>query len=121
MDVKYFVIACSCLVFVFVVEMIRQEKMTFKYAMSWLGLSSLAVLLSLWDGLLLWVSHLAGFAIPSNFIFFLISFFVIFLSLLLTVYTNAQSRRTEILAQSIAILEYKLRERQTQKQKSDPV
>ena len=85
--------------------MIRREKMTFKYALSWLATGALVVGLSSQDWLLNRLSHLAGFSLPSNFVYFLFSMFVIFLSLLLTVYANEQSKRSEILAQSLAILE----------------
>lgn len=119
MNVKYFAIAFSLVVLILVIELIRREKMTFKYALTWLVTSALVVLLSVFDGVLGWLSHLAGFALPSNFIFFLLFIFVIFLSLVLTIYANEQNKRSEILAQSVAILEYRLNQSGRESEKGE--
>jgi len=118
MNVKYFAIACSLAVAIFVIELIRREKMTFKYALTWLATSFVVVSFAVFDGALHRVSQLAGFALPSNFIFFLLLLFTIFFSLLLTIYINEQNKRSEILAQSLAILEYRLNHEGEEKKKT---
>ena len=110
MNVKTFAIGCAILILIFVIELIRREKMTFKYALAWLTASAGVLTLAIYDGFLKRFAHLAGFALPSNFIFFILLMFVTFLSLLLTIYANDQNRRSEILAQSVAILEYRLKQ-----------
>ena len=108
MNVKYFAIACSVMILLFIVELIRREKMTFKYAVTWLTAGLLVLGFSIYDRFLGSMARLAGFELTSNFIFFLFLVLVVFLSLLLTIYTNEQNRRNEILTQSVAILEYRL-------------
>jgi hypothetical protein len=97
------------LILVLVIDRIRRQKMTFKYALAWLVTSSLVLFFTIQDGWLKGLAHWAGFALPSNFIFFLLLVFVIFFSLLLTIHINEQNSRTEALAQAIAKLDYRLK------------
>ena len=109
MNVKYFAIACSVGIFIFVIDLIRREKMTFKYALAWLGICITVLTFAIDAPLLSRLAHLAGFKLPSNFVFFLFLLFEILLGLLLTIYSNEQNKRSEILAQSVAILEARLK------------
>lgn len=109
MSVKHFAILSALVIFGFVIELIRREKMTFRYALSWLSAALLVFLLSANERLLGWLSQIAGFSLPSNFVFFLFVISTILLSLLLTIYANEQNKRSEVLAQSVAILEYRLK------------
>lgn len=107
---KLFAIASSIAILLFVLELIRRQKMTFKYSVAWLGISTVVLILALNPRPLNWVSKWVGFALPSNFIFFLLTVFVILLSLLLTIYANEQNNRSETLAQSIALMEYRMKQ-----------
>jgi len=117
MGVKTFAIFVSIFIFLFVIELIRRQKMTFKYSISWLGVSSVVLFFAFNENLLRKISDFFGFQLPSNFIFFLLSAFFIFLSLLLTVYINEQNNRTESLAQTIGMLEFKIKKMQSPEQK----
>ena len=88
--------------------------MTFKYSLAWLSSALVVIFLACNVGLISSLARLAGFELTSNFIFFLSLVFFIVLCLLLTVYANEQNSRTEILAQSVGILEYKIKELQKQ-------
>ncbi len=108
MHPKIFAILVSSIIFLIVVDSIRRQKMTFKYSIFWLGTCLLALVLGINDRILVRLSELAGFSLPSNFIFFLLLAFFIVLSFLLTIYVNEQNTRTETLAQAVALLEHKL-------------
>ncbi len=110
MHVKWFALASSLAILLFVVELIRKQKMTFKYSMVWLAISAVVFLSALYPDYLFRLSEWVGFSLPSNFIFFLLVLFVVFLSLLLTIYANDQNSRSELLAQSIAKLEYRIQQ-----------
>lgn len=110
MSLKYFAIVYALGILIFVVELIRREKMTFKYALTWLAICLTAIPFAVSDRVLYGVTYFAGFSLPSNFIFFLFLIFGVFLCLLLTLYANEQNKRSEILGQSIAILESRLRQ-----------
>lgn len=109
MHPKIFALIMISLILVLVVDRIRCQKMTFKYALAWLALSALAFLFTIQGSWLDSLARWAGFALPSNFIFFLLLVFVILLSLLLTIYINEQNSRAESLAQAIARLDYRLK------------
>ncbi len=109
MNNKAFAILSTVIVIAFIIESIRREKMTFKFAFAWLSGGLCVLMLAIFDGFLARISQLAGFAVLSNFIFFLFLLFTVFLSLLLTIYANEQNKRSEVLAQNVAILEHRIR------------
>ncbi len=109
MPIKYFIVLITLIILAAVVNAIRREKMTFKYAANWFLGGILAIVCSLNEQWIFAVSKLAGFSLPSNFIFFLLLVFVIFLSLHLTLFINEQNSRTEALAQAVARLEHEIK------------
>lgn len=108
MQARTFAILIAVAILISVIELIRREKMTFRYSCSWLTASIVALFFAFYPRSLRQLSELTGFALPSNFVFFLLLAFFVFLSLFLTIYINEQNNRTESLAQSIAMLEYKI-------------
>jgi hypothetical protein len=117
MHAKYFALIVAIGIFLFVINLIRREKMTFRYSLFWLSACIAVVTLALWDGLLRRISSLAGFELPSNFVFFLLLAFFTALSLMLTIYINEQNNRTQALAQAISQLQFKIN--QLEKNRSD--
>ncbi len=109
MNIKFFIIAIAVIIIAAVIDLIRREKMTFKYAANWFMGCGVALFFALNNALLIKISTWAGFSLPSNFIFFMLLVFVIFLSLHLTLYINEQNSRTEALAQAVAQLELQLK------------
>lgn len=108
MSIKWLALILSSGVFLAVIELIRRRLMTFKYALSWLAASLVAISLSVFDGILPAVARCLGFVLPSNLIFFLIGLTLVILSLTLTVYLCQQNSRIEIIAQRLSILEAEL-------------
>ena len=109
MQVKFFVILIAVIILAVVIDMIRREKMTFKYSVNWFLGCAISIFFAINDQLLISISKAVGFSLPSNFIFFTLLIFVIFLSLHLTLFINEQNSRTEALAQAIARLENQLK------------
>ena len=109
MHPKIFAFAMAFIILILVIDLIRRQKMTFKYALAWLTSSVLVLFFTIQDHWLNDLTKWAGFALPSNFIFFLLLIFVIFFSLLLTIHINEQNGRSESLAQMIARLDYRLK------------
>ncbi|PIQ86869.1 MAG: hypothetical protein COV74_03290 [Candidatus Omnitrophica bacterium CG11_big_fil_rev_8_21_14_0_20_45_26] len=110
MNVNFFAILSAFLILCLVIELIRQQKMTFKYSLSWLSASLLVIILAFNEKLLAKISTFFGFELLSNFIFFLLLLFFVFLSLRLTIFINEQNNRSETLAQTVGILEHKINE-----------
>jgi hypothetical protein len=103
-------LALSVSIFLFVVELVRREKLTFKYAFTWLVFSFVGVVFSLWPRIPFFLAERLGFELPSNFIFFSLLGMFVFLSLLLTVFLCQQNRRNDRMAQKIGLLELEMKE-----------
>ena len=110
MSIKFLAVFLSLAIFLFVIELVRRERLTFKYALGWLLASCLAVFFSVFERLLFQLSALIGFELPSNFIFFVMICVFVLLSLLLTVFLCQQNSRNDKMAQKIAMLEFELKE-----------
>ena len=102
-----FVVALA--IFLFVIDLVRRRRLTFKYAMAWLVVSAAAIFFSVFYRLLFACASWLGFELPSNFIFFALSGVFVILSLLLTVFLCQQNSRNDIMAQKIALLEFELK------------
>jgi len=106
---KTFAILIAVFIFLLILDLIRRQKMTFKYSMFWLSASAATLFLAVYDQTLASLANWAGFQLLSNFIFFLFLAFISALCLFLTVYINEQNSRTEALGQNLGILELKIR------------
>ncbi len=106
MTIKLLTFFLALFIFFVVIELIRQEKLTFKYASGWLFVSFAGVFLTIFDKFLFAVAHWAGFQLTSNFIFFALLSIFVFLSLVLTVFLCQQEHRNNQIAQKIAHLEH---------------
>ena len=110
MGIKLLAFILSLGIFLLVMELVRRERLTFKYAMGWLFASALAVFFSVFHKCLFKISALFGFELPSNFIFFALLCTFVFLGLLLTVFLCQQNGRNDRMAKKIGILEFELQE-----------
>ncbi len=93
-----------------VLELVRREKLSFKYALGWLVLSVLAIVFAVFNNILFRVAFGLGFELPSNFIFFASLAGIAFLSLLLTIFLCQQNDRHDKMAQHLGLLEKRLSE-----------
>jgi hypothetical protein len=93
-----------------VIELVRREQLTFKYALGWIMLSLSGLVLVIFDGLVCAVSKILGFALPSNFVFFTCVVAGIFEALFLTIFLCQQNARNDKLVQKVALLENEVEE-----------
>ena len=110
MHAKTFAMLAALLIVIGILDLIRRQKMTFRFSLLWLGGAVLVLFLAVNDHLLARISHRAGFTLTSNFIFFLFLCFFIVICLLLTLYINEQTTKSERLTQTVGILDLKIRE-----------
>lgn len=108
MEIKWLAILISGGILWTVIELVRREKLTFKYAFSWLVISAAALFFAVFDSLLFRIADALGFELPSNFIFFSLLVFFVFLSLFLTIFLCEQNNRNDTIAQKIGILELEI-------------
>ena len=117
MGIKVLALVLSVFILLLVLELIRREKLTFKYAFVWLVACVLAIILVVFNQILFKLAHWLGFELTSNFIFFGILTTFVFLSLLLTIFLCQQNSRNDIMAQKIAMLEFEIDQIKKQEKK----
>ena len=110
MNIKLLAILISMTMFLFVLDLVRRRRLTFKYALGWLSASGAAIFFAIFHKILFRFAAWLGFELPSNFIFFALLCVFVFLSLLLTVFLCQQNERNDCMAQKIAILEFKIKQ-----------
>jgi len=110
MSVKLISVIVSLFVFFVVIDLVRRERLTFKYAAGWLCGALIALGLAVFDNFVASLSAALGFTLPSNFIFFSALCGFVFLSILLTVFLCQQNKRNDLMAQKLGFLEAEIRE-----------
>ena len=115
MSVKFIAVIVSFFILFLIIDLIRREKLTFKYAVGWIFAALIAITFALFDGLLLKVSTFFGFELPSNFIFFSLIGVLTFMTLLMTLFLCQQNRRNDTIAQRISLLELEICQKNKEK------
>ena len=110
MPIKLLTVILAVFLLLFVVELVRREKLTFKYAAGWIGVTVLGIILAVFDKFLSGFAAKLGFQLTSNFIFFTVSCGLVFLSLVLTIFLCQQNSRNDRMAQKIGLLENEIKE-----------
>ena len=108
MTTKILAIIVSSIIFLFVVELIREERLTFKYAFGWLIVSVVGLFFAVFDRLLWGLARFLGFELASNFIFFVLLSVFVFLSLLLTIFLCQENKKNTTIAQKLSLLEFEI-------------
>lgn len=98
----------SFILLLVILELIRRKYLRERYALLWILTGGLFLLLSLKVSLLVWISNLLGFSIPSNALFFFGLLFLVLLSLGLTVITSRLAEKNRILTQKVVLLEKRI-------------
>jgi len=100
------------LVFFFgiVIYFLRKNAFSLKYTLLWLISSFLMLLVSIFPGILVFISGKLGFQVASNALFTLILGFFLIILLSLTSIVSKQTEKIKTLVQVIALLEKRVRE-----------
>jgi len=116
--IKIITVSASILIFLLVIELVRQEKLTFKYASWWICVSSIAILLTIFDQIIFKMARFFGFELASNFIFFTILTIFVFMGLFMTILLSQQNSHNDAMAQKIAMLEFEVEQLKNKKDES---
>ena len=96
--------------FVFVIELIRRNRLKEKYSILWLASVAIMLILSIWRDLLHKSAKLLGIADPPNLLFIVGFIFLLIIVLHFSTVVSKESETTKTLAQKIALLEFKLKQ-----------
>ena len=90
-----------------IANMVRRELLDLKFALSWLTVGIIVLVLDIFPGIMNYLVHLLGIELPVNMFFFGFCF-TLFLVFILTVKVSRQSEQLKHLTQEVALLEEKI-------------
>jgi hypothetical protein len=103
--VQIVAVVVTAVMLLVVLELVRRRQLAERYALLWMTVAVVLLVLAVWTGLLDWASDLVGIADPANALF-LAAFGVAFLLLLhFSVANSRLGEETKILAQEVARLD----------------
>jgi hypothetical protein len=111
LDTRVQIVAILAAAFLFgiVIELVRRRRLAERYALLWLIVSGVILVLSIWTGLLRELAQLVGI-VPANFLLFAAIGFGFFLLIHFSVAVTRLSEQVKSLAMENARLDYELRE-----------
>lgn len=115
-------IAASVLTMLVMMHQIRRSKVQIEDSFFWLAFALMLIVFSVWPGLVYRLSYLAGTMAPSNFIFLLIIFLLMYRLFKMTIRISRLENRVQELIQKQALDEQALDEQErveAQKQVKD--
>jgi hypothetical protein len=98
----------SAVLLLVVLELVRRRRLLERYALVWLGVAVLLILLSAWNGLLTGAASLIGISYPPSALFAIAFGFVILLLLHFSIAVSRLHDQSKVLAQQLALLEERL-------------
>lgn len=101
-------IALSLSLLIYVLYLVKRDKLQLRYSLLWLFLAVSVFFCSLIPSMLFELSQFLGFETPSNFIFFCAALVLLLISLNLSSIVSRQMISIKNLTQKIALLEHEL-------------
>jgi len=102
--IRLITIAAAIAVLILIVELVRRRKLKEEYSLLWVLTAALLVVLSIWYGLLVKLTHFIGGTVPSSTLFFFGLVFVVSLLLHFSIRISLLERRITSLVQEIGLL-----------------
>ena len=100
--------SASILVFVLVLELVRQRKLREEYSLLWLATAFVMILVSAWRDLLHGLSQIVGIVYPPNLLFLLAALFSFMLLLYFSTVITRLTQENKDIAQEVALLRHEL-------------
>lgn len=104
MRIRFLTILAAVLILAMIIELVRRRKLKEEYSVLWVLTATFLVVLSVWYGLLVKLTHLIGGTVPSSTLFFFGLMFVVSLLLHFSIRVSLLERRITSLVQEIALL-----------------
>lgn len=112
MTLKFRLIMAAILLigFVIIINMVRKKSLDLRYALIWLALIAMILVIVIVPGLLGVITHFLGIYDAMNMVFFMGFVFLIVVTFFLTAALSRNSNRIKALTQQIALLEKQVRD-----------
>lgn len=112
MTLKFRLIMAAILLigFVIIINMVRKKSLDLRYALIWLALIAMILIIVIVPGLLGVITHFLGIYDAMNMVFFMGFVFLIVVTFFLTAALSRNSNRIKALTQQVALLEKQVRD-----------
>jgi len=94
----------SALLLLVILELIRRRYLRERYALIWIILGTLFLIISIRMDILYGLAQVLGFSVPSNALFFFGILFLLLISLGLSVITSRLAEKNRVLTQELVLL-----------------
>lgn len=105
LKIQIIVAVMVLLALLYIANMVRREALDIKFALPWLTVGVIVLILDVFPGIMNYLVHLLGIELPVNMMFFFGFCFTLLLVFSLTIKVSRQSEQLKRLTQEIALLE----------------
>jgi len=109
LHLRFAAVGATLVLLLLVLELVRRRRLLERYALVWMAVTGLLILLALWDGLLTSVASVIGISYPPSALFLIAFGFVILLLLHFSVAVSRLTDQSKVLAQQLALLDERVR------------
>ncbi len=109
---QVFALVLSIGLLIFIVEMVRRRKLREEYSWLWILVAAAILVLSVWFGLLEWLTHLIGAVVPASTLFMFGIFFLIVINIYFSMKVSTLTTQVKNQAQKLALMDCYIRELQ---------
>jgi len=103
-ETRVIAVGGSLAMLVFVIELVRRRRLKEEYSVLWIATALILLVLSIWYGLLVWITHAIGAVLPTSTLFFAGLIFVIAMLLHFSVRVSQLERKVTTLVQELGII-----------------
>lgn len=104
LTLRIFLFVLSVLFLAFVLLRIRRGRYLLKYSLIWIVLSTIGVISAIIPNWIYSVSHVLGFAAPSNFVYFILIGFLLITNIIFGGILSRQENMVKSLIQEVSLL-----------------
>ena len=110
MTASILAIITSIVTLVFIIDLLRRGVLKEKHAVLWLSIAGIALVLSLFPGILEWITETLGFEVPANLLFFGTIVVLVLVAVQLSYELSSHEAKIRRLAEEVALQQEEIKE-----------
>ncbi len=114
-ELRVFLLIAIAIYFIVIIAFLKKKMLTLKYTLLWLVTGVVMFALTLFPTIIYSISSLLGIVDPVNAVFAIELFFLLIILMSITAIASKQTERIKHMAQSIALMERRIRELESQR------
>lgn len=103
MTASILAIITSIITLVFIIDLLRRGVLKEKYAVLWLSIAGIALILSVFPSILEWITETLGFEVPANLLFFGTIVVLVLVAVQLSYELSGHEAKIRRLAEEVAL------------------